>query len=183
MKKVSKAQIVQNYAKALFEAALSDKTLKTVAQDCNNMADTIKNIPELKILNNPNLKISQKQLMAKEIATKLQVCKTTENFLITLAEKNRFREINTILDKFRTIYYKSQNILEVFVQSVQPLTSAQQKKLLNSLEKHLKQEIIINYNINPNILGGLIIEYGSTRIDDSLKGKLSRLEQVMKGNA
>ena len=175
MKKVSKAQIVQNYAKALFEAALSDKTLKTVAQDCNNMADTIKNIPELKILNNPNLKISQKQLMAKEIATKLQVCKTTENFLITLAEKNRFREINTILDKFRTIYYKSQNILEVFVQSVQPLTSAQQK--------HLQQEIIINYNINPNILGGLIIEYGSTRIDDSLKGKLSRLEQVMKGNA
>ena len=51
------------------------------------------------------------------------------------------------------------------------------------MKKHLQQEIIINYNINPNILGGLIIEYGSTRIDDSLKGKLSRLEQVMKGNA
>ena len=56
------------------------------------------------------------------------------------------------------------------------------KKAITGLEKLLKQKIIINYSINPTILGGLIIEYGSTRIDDSLKGKLSRLEQVMKGS-
>lgn len=182
MKKTNKTQLTQNYAQALYNASLGDKALESVVKDCENISQALINISEFKILNNPQLKTLQKIQIAKEIAQKLNVCKTSENFLITVAENNRFQEINEILNKFIRLYHKSQNILEISVQSVQPLTSAQQKKLLTGLEKLLKQKIIINYSITPNILGGLVIEYGSTRIDDSLKGKLSRLEQIMKGN-
>lgn len=182
MKKTNKTQLTQNYAQALYNASLDDSSLENVVTDCEHISKALINISEFKILNNPQLKTSQKTQIVQEIAQKLNVCKTTENFLITVAENNRFQEINNILDKFFRIYHKSQNILEVSVQSVQTLTSGQQKKLITGLEKLLKQKIIINYSINPTILGGLIIEYGSTRIDDSLKGKLSRLEQVMKGS-
>ena len=97
-------------------------------------------------------------------------------------ENNRFDNIKAVFEQFYKLYYQKQGILEVSVQSVQPLNDKQHDKLLKGLEKLLKQKIIINYDINPDILGGLIVEFGTHRVDDSIKGKLNHLEQVMKGN-
>ena len=50
-----------------------------------------------------------------------------------------------------------------------------------NLEELLSKKVIIKYKIKPEILGGLIIRYESDIIDDSIKGKLSRIETAMKG--
>lgn len=182
MKKVSKAQIAQTYAKALYEASVVDNTLEKVFNDCLLINDAFSEAKELYILNNPELKQSQKTEIISKIAKSLKVSKTSENFLLTLVENNRFGDISIIFEHFLQLYHKKQGILEVSVQSVLPLNEKQQEKLKSGLEKILKQKIIIKQKINKDILGGLIIEYASNMIDDSIKGKLNRLEQVMKGN-
>ena len=63
----------------------------------------------------------------------------------------------------------------------QALSAAQVKKLEASLEKLLKQKVLVSYLVKPEVLGGLKVKYGSNMIDDTLLGKLNRLEQVMKG--
>lgn len=45
----------------------------------------------------------------------------------------------------------------------------------------LSQKVVVNYEICPEILGGLIVKFGSSMIDDSIRGKLNRLEIMMKG--
>jgi F-type H+-transporting ATPase subunit delta len=67
------------------------------------------------------------------------------------------------------------------VQTVKALSAAQDSKLKALLEKKLAKKVLINYTITPDLLGGLIVKYGSSMIDDSLKGKLTRLEIIMKG--
>ena len=79
------------------------------------------------------------------------------------------------------IYFEKHNIAEVDVESVLPLSSAQDAALKTNLKNFLKKDILINYHINPDIMGGLVVSYNSEMIDDSLKGKLNRLETIMKG--
>lgn len=45
----------------------------------------------------------------------------------------------------------------------------------------LSGKIVVNYEIRPELLGGLVVKFNSNMIDDSLKGKLNRLELIMKG--
>ena len=55
------------------------------------------------------------------------------------------------------------------------------ERLKRSLEKWLQKKVVIKYTIKPEILGGLLVECGSIMFDDSLKGKLEKLELLMKG--
>ena len=182
MKKTSKVQIVQNYAKALFDASVIDNSTEKVLNECKLIDDIFSQTEELYVLNNPELKKSQKAEIISKISKKLKISKTSENFLLTLVENNRLGYLTSIYENFSKIYNNKHGIIEVSVQSIVPLNTKQQEKLKSGLEKILKQKIIITNKINPDILGGLIIEYGSNMVDDSIKCKLNRLEQVMKGN-
>ena len=182
MKKISKYQIAENYATALYEAAIADNSLEAVFNDCMRAEKVFSDIKELYILNNPELKKFQKQEIVEQIAKKLKISKTLKNCLLILVENNRFAELKDVFSSFYKLYYKNQGIVEVLVQSVEPLTDKQQEKLELGLQKVLKQKTMIRYDINEDILGGLVVEFGSNRIDESIKGKLNCLEQVMKGN-
>ena len=61
------------------------------------------------------------------------------------------------------------------------LSETQHKKVLSMLEQKLGKKIVVNFQVDPEILGGLRVKYGSTMIDDSVLGKLNRLEIMMKG--
>ena len=182
MKKTSKNQMAQHYAKALYDASVADGTLSDVLDNCKVFCDIFDNVKEFYILNNPELKKSQKQEVISDVSKQLGFSQTFENFLVVLSQNNRFAEFKNVANSFCKLYYKKHSMVEVMVQSVQPLNAKQQERLVLGLEKVLKHKIIINYSINPDILGGLVIEFGSKCIDDSIKGKLNRLEQVMKGN-
>ena len=67
------------------------------------------------------------------------------------------------------------------MQSAQALSNAQEKSLTANLEKMLSKKVVVNYEICSEILGGLIVKFGSSMIDDSIRGKLNRLEIMMKG--
>lgn len=182
MAKLSKIQIANNYANALLEAALAENTLPDVWKDCQKLQSYNEGLLQLNILNNPVFKSEEKKNIITDIASSLQLSQTSQNFLELVASKRRFNELPAILEQFTHLYHKNQEILEVEVESVQKLSAEQNKKLKNGLEKLLNQKIILNYNINPKIIGGLKISYNSVCIDDSIAAKLKTLEQVMKGN-
>ena len=98
-----------------------------------------------------------------------------------LVENRKIDELELILNQFKKIYNDKQNIAEVDVDTVVELSSQQDENLKQKLTSIFKKEIIINYHINPQILGGLIIRCGTVQIDSSVKHQLDSLEQLMKG--
>lgn len=181
MKKTSKIQIARNYAAALYNAASETGQFDEVFKDCALLSNIFADMPELKYLKNPVWKTEQKQEVINQIVKKLQLSPITANFLNTVNENSRLDDLQTILQEFKHIFYQKQNIKEVIVESAQALSASQDKKLNKALEKALRQKVTVDYIIKPELLGGLIVRSGSLRIDDSLTGKLQRLEQVMKG--
>ncbi len=183
MAKISELQIAENYANALFKAAEAENLLEKVRLDCQNLNELIGQTPQINVLNNPEFKLSEKKNLLAQIAKVLNLSQPTVNFLELLAEKRRFNSLRKILDCFKHLDLQKRGILEVSAESVQELSDKQKQKLEKGLEKALNTPIIVNYKINPAILGGLSIQYNSVKVDDSVAGKLQRLEQIMKGNA
>lgn len=152
---------------------------------CRNARDLIallnENIEELKYLNSPMWGFAAKTEILETLAKKLNLCPAMLNTLKILAQKHKFNELPLILQKFVSVYNSKNNIIEVDVETVVELSSDQNKKLQEKLKKLLDKDIIINYQINPQIIGGLLIKYGTWVIDGSVKHKLDSLEQLMKG--
>ncbi len=182
MKKISKAKIISTYADALYGAAEEKNAVSRVFEDVKRLSDIFRSDETLvKYLANPVWNLESKKQALAEIAEKLKLDKETLNCLDIIASNNRFAELLPILDEFTHIWYRKSGIVEVEVQSADVLSPIQDKNLTAALEKMLSGKVVVNYQIRPEILGGLIVKFGSSMIDDSIRGKLNRLEIMMKG--
>ena len=177
MKKASKIKIAKTYADALFEAALTANCLKEVARD----ACALKNIDCLDHLASPFLSNKQKDELIDIVQKKLSLTKTSTDFLRILIEDKVLLHLQSVLDVFNNRFLDYQGIVKVVIETVQPLTKAQEQILIKGLEKKLKKEVILDYKLNESLLGGLILHIGSIEIDDSVLNKLKTLENMMKG--
>lgn len=182
MKKDSKTKIAAIYSLALYEAAEERKAVDKVNADIATLLSVVDEDKDfLKYFTNPLWDLAAKKSTLKEIAKKIKIKEETLSCLDVIADNNRFAEFKLILEAFRRLYYVKHNIAEVEVQSVKTLNSVQDKKLNSTLEKMLGKKVVVNYVLNPELLGGLRVRYGSNMIDDSIQGKLNRLEIMMKG--
>ena len=91
-------------------------------------------------------------------------------------------ELKQIIQQFINIYNIKHNIAEIDVSSVVELSKIQKQNLLEKLKKIFNKDMIINYYINPEILGGIIIKYDDIIIDASVQNKLKKLHGILKGN-
>ena len=182
MKTESKFKIASKYAEALYKGAEEDGDVRRVMADMEALRLNLVNDAEtMKLLANPLWSVDDKKKALEQVAKKLKLSQETLRCLCLAAERNRFAELGMILDGFCRIYYQKHNIVEVKVETVKPLTRAQDERLKANLEKMLAKKVLIEYRVKPEILGGLVISYGSDMIDDSICGKLNRLENIMKG--
>lgn len=182
MKKTSKTKIISTYALALYQAAVEKKKVEQVLKDVDVLKQIIADDPQTFNLfaNRVWGEVSKKEAIA-QIAKKLNLCDEIKSCLDIMIDNNRMKEFQEVLEEFKHLYYQQNNIEEVEVMTVQNLSASQDKKLKTLLEKKLAKKVLVKYTIKPELLGGLVIKYGSSMMDDSIKGKLNRLEIIMKG--
>jgi F-type H+-transporting ATPase subunit delta len=181
MKKASKIQIAQSYATALFDAASEAGQVERVWDECVQIREAVAQVDEFAVLQNPVWSMTQKKAVMTQICDSLGLSDTTKGFLLLMTQKGQIGQLSAVLDAFGHIFYARNHIKEVTVETVLPLSDEQHQKLGLGLAQAFGQKVVLSYVINPELLGGLVVRTGSQQIDDSIAGKLHRLEQVMKG--
>ncbi|HCU58764.1 MAG TPA: ATP synthase F1 subunit delta [Alphaproteobacteria bacterium] len=181
MKKEPIKNIAKQYALSLFDAAEEQGKIKQVCDDIQKLEVMLKDDVILKDLNSPLIKKAQKNELIALISKTLKLNIITTNLLKVLADNKRFDVLKEIFGAFEDINLKKSGILKVLVETAEPLSATQEKKLKEGLQKKLKKDVILSYKLNENLLGGLILYYDSVQIDDSIKSKLKTMEQMMKG--
>lgn len=182
MKKNSKQKTAMLYASAMYEAGIKENQLPELLKNAQKMeALLFEGIEDFNYLNNPLWNIEHKENIIETISQKLNFCSTMINTLKLLALNSRLNDLADILQNFIKIYNQNNNITEIEVETVIALNDIQEAKLNEKLTKIFKTNIIIKYVINPEIIGGLIIKSGTVLIDNSIKNKLKRLENILKG--
>lgn len=182
MKKVSDLKTALLYAQSMYEGAEKANQLDDMYNDANVLSEVIgEKKDEFAILNNPLWKYSQKEEVLQSICDKLKFSQSMLNALKLMAQNGKLNVLGQTLKQFILLYQDKHNIAEVEVTTVVPLNSNQENLLKTKLENIFHKQIILRYVINPQIIGGLMIKYGTNFIDNSVKHKLNALEQLMKG--
>ena len=170
------------YAQAMYEGSEQAGQLSKLYDDAVTLqAIAHKQKVEFLKLNNPLWKYSQKQDVLQEICTKFDFSQSMLNTLKLMAQDGKLNILELILKQFVLLYQEKHDIAEIEVTTVMPLSDEQENLLKTKLAKIFHKQIVLRYVINPQIIGGLMIKYGTNFIDNSVKHKLNALEQLMKG--
>lgn len=180
MQKVSDYKTAAAYAQAWFGAAKDKHCEDKVLHEVQALKEGIDNIPSLWAdLSQPTDDAGIKAEIITSFAKECGLSDISTETLKLAAENGRLKLIKLILDEYKRLYYQDKGIIEVKVESAVKLSSAQDEKLRKTLEKKLAAPVEIEYRVNPAVLGGLAIQYGSFLIDDTIRNKLCRVEQLL----
>ncbi len=167
------------YAEALFRLSQEEQCEQAVYEELNAAADLLAQYPDFTaLLSVPHLGAQEKvDVLRKVIGDGTGM---TENFLCLLVEKHRINRIAEIRNAFNALYYEAFSITEVFVTSAEPLSKQQRRTLCEKLETKLAKKIKLIESVDASILGGMIVQYGDTRMDNSLRTRMREMSDRLK---
>ena len=165
------------YADALFELAVEENTLDTVAEEMETVAGIMnENSDFLKLLSAPTVSDKDKKSMLSK-AFEGRISDTVFNFINVLCDNGRIKYLIAISQQFKDMYNDKNGILEVIVTTTMPLSDNLREKLVLKLEKISSKKIQLVEKIDTSIMGGIVLNYNNTQIDASVKKRLDTMRQ------
>ena len=169
-----------SYATALYELSKENSELDKVEDDMKSLNKLLKESSDFKeMILNPTVMKEDKKKIIFAIADKNNFSQILKNFLGFITIKNRLFFLDKIIKSFINIVSRSKGELKAKVISPKKLSTEEQKKIQKELSKNFKSQLNIDYEYDPSLIAGLIIQIGSTMVDTSIKTKLKKLEKNM----
>jgi F-type H+-transporting ATPase subunit delta len=166
----------RTYARALYEAAKEKDRLDAVREELGDFVEAQRQVPELReLLRNPQL---DKASALEELLGGDE--DLVRNFLLLLAEKNRAGEIEEIAREFDRLVAQAEGILDVELTTAVELSDQEARDVITQIEKASGRKVEATQRVDPNLIGGLVLQAGSLRLDSSVRGRLDRLRQELK---
>ena len=169
-------EIARVYAQALFEAARENDLLDEVHEQLDAFADAMDESNDMRVFFfSPYFSSAEKrEAIAQTISG---ASDELVNFLELLAEKHRMPAIFQIRRRFDELWSEAKKRLEVTLTSAVELDSDVVDKVGAEIERQTDREIDMTSDVDPEILGGLVLKVGNRVLDASLRSKLERLRK------
>ncbi|KAI1428046.1 ATP synthase delta subunit-domain-containing protein [Xylaria sp. FL1777] len=175
------------YASALYTAAVKSSTLDPTARALSALGDLYTKDAKLAaVLSTPTLTEGDKKAIVAELQRSIGSAganETVKNFLSTLAENNRLGLLKNVVDKFAELISASRGEVELVVKSTQPLDNKTLSRLETAVAKSQYvgqgKKLKVRNEVNPEILGGLVVEIGDRTIDLSVSSKIAKLNKLL----
>ena len=166
------------YARALYEAAKEQDKLDAVREELGDFVEAQRQVPELReLLRNPQLDQRLKASALEELLGGDEAL--VRNFLLLLAEKNRVGEIDEIAREFDRLAAEAEGILDVELTTAVELSDEETRDVITQIENASGRKVKATQRVDPGLIGGLVLQAGSLRLDASVRGRLDRLRQEL----
>ena len=176
------ASLAGRYASALFDLARDDKQIDAVGRSLDSLNQALADSRDFsQLVSSPLVDRSEARKAFAGVAEQLKLDSVTANFLGVLARNGRKGQLPQVIRLFRKLAAEHRGETTAEVVSAHPLNDEQIAALKSQLKARAGRDVALETRTDPAILGGLIVKVGSQMIDASLKTKLNRLAQVMKG--
>ena len=170
--------VEQKYALALYEAALDKGRLAEVQSDLSDFVKAEREVPELgTVLANPTLDSTTKEALLGELLAGSEPL--VRNFLCLLAEKDRISLLEEIAQEFETLLAAGEKRLRVVVTTAQELTDEEAGALVAKIEAATGCPVDAERRVDPSLIGGLVVQAGSLRMDTSIRGRIENLRKEL----
>ncbi len=144
----------------------------------SDFAVAIEQTPELRnVLRNPQLESSAKANILAEIAGDDEPL--FKNFLLLIAEKGRAGELDEIAHEFERLMAREERRLTVALTTARELTDDEAHAIVAQIEQAAGRKVEATRSVDPDLVGGIVLQAGSYRVDASVRGRLERLRQTL----
>jgi F-type H+-transporting ATPase subunit delta len=176
------ASLAGRYASALFGLARDERQIDAVSRSLDSLVQALADSRDFSMLvESPLLRRNDAAKAFEAIAAKLALDPITTNFLGVLARNGRKGQLKAVARLFKRLAADHRGETTADVITARPLNDDQIAALKQQLRARAGREVTIDAQVDPSILGVIVIKLGSQMIDSSIRTKLNRLALAMKG--
>ena len=176
------ASLAGRYASALFNLARDERQIDAVGQSLGLLAQALVDSRDFaELASSPLIDRAEAGKAFAAVAQQLALDPITANFLGVLARNGRKNQLQNVIRAFRRLAAEHRGETTAEVVTAHPLKDDQLSALKQQLRARAGRDVAIETRIDPEILGGIVIKMGSQMIDASIRTKLNRLAEAMKG--
>jgi F-type H+-transporting ATPase subunit delta len=169
------------YARAFAEVAESAKLdVAAAQQQLTDFAETLAGSHDLReFLGNPSIEIAKKLKVLDAISSRIGMFPQVRNFVAVILEHHRLTELDEILTAYRDLADSHAGAVEARVTSARALNPDDRKQLEAQILKLAGAQVRATYTEDAALLGGAVVEIGSTIYDGSVRTQLQKLKQTL----
>ncbi len=168
------------YSLALYELAQETKLLSQIEENSTAFLQLIsKNKDFNNLIKDPTVSTDILTNIVRSVCENSKLEVLFKNFLNFLILKRRFFFVEKILNSFVETCSRKRGELKAIIKSAKELSQTEISKITEELSNNFKSNIKLNYNHDQSLIGGLVVQVGSTMIDTSIKNKLQQIENRM----
>ncbi|MAE50819.1 MAG: F0F1 ATP synthase subunit delta [Micavibrio sp.] len=172
--------VTSRYATALLDLAADKKKVEKVEADMKDLGAMLDASSELRdLVHDPRISKSTQKKVIADVVKKAKFQDITNNFLNVLIENRRLNILEAVIKRVHQELAAMRGERIAKIKVAQDLTQKQIKELEASLAKASGSTVTLDIQVDPALLGGMVITLDSRMIDDSVAGKLERLKLAM----
>lgn len=169
-------EIAQVYARALFEVADEQDVLDRIHEELGAFTDAMSESHELRtFFFSPYFSTTEKKDGLAHAVT--GASPAFINFLEALIERHRMPAIFRIRTEFNSLWDEARKLLPVHITSAIALGDADVKSLGERIGRQVDRQVEISTDVDPDILGGVVLRVGNVILDASIKNRLEQLRK------
>ena len=168
------------YARALFEAAQEKGRLEPVRDQLEQVVTAAAEVPELReLLRNPQLDPRARAAALEDVLAGGD--ELLRNFLLVLVDKGRIGALELIAEEFERLVAEAEGVLSAELTTAIELSDDDERRLLKQIEDASGRKVEATRQVDPELIGGIVLQVGSHRLDASVRGRLDRLRRTLVG--
>ena len=170
----------ERYSLALFELSEENNLLSQIEDQSSSILNLIEQSEDFSnLIKDPTTSQEDLLKVINTISENNKFETLFKNFLSFLIQKRRFFFIERILKSFIEICSRKRGELKAELKSAKELSNEEIAKITEELTKNFSSKIKLNYKHDESLIGGLVVQVGSTMVDTSIKNKLQQIENRM----
>ena len=169
------------YARALLKSATDARLDGQVYQEMQLLAKSYVEVPELRrTIDNPMLAKEKKETLLLTAVGGAGASALSKAFVALVLREDRENMIQFMANSYVTLYRRQKNIIRGKLTTAVAVAPATEQKMRQMVESKTKGTVEFETEVNPDIIGGFILEYDTYRMDGSVKTKLNSILNSLK---
>lgn len=148
--------------------------MPAVRRDLGDFVEAERQVPELgELLRNPQLDKRAKTAAVDAVAGEADPL--VLNLLRLLVEKNRAGEVAQVAEEFERMAAVEEGELSVELTTAYELSDEEARAIVGQIEQRSGRKVEANRTVDPELIGGMVLQVGSRRVDASIRGRIEQL--------
>jgi F-type H+-transporting ATPase subunit delta len=166
------------YAEALLEAARDEDRISPVREEFDAFASALEGSDELRgFLRNPQIEGETKIAALDDLLSGGE--DLFSNFMHLLVEKGRIGDLEDVHREFGRLLAREERVLELELTTAVELSDEEAARVVEQIEEASGRRVEATRTVDPDIIGGIVVQAGSVRADASVRGRLAQLREEL----